>query len=275
MTSDKNLWSTFDLQRYYTLLKKQIDAAVLPELTLTDDEQREVERYRLGLVERIDVPRPQPVVNNDTFIEDVVPTVTTEGRDRPSVATSGAGPALCPYCGGRRSSHESGGTAPLIGSSKAPGSSGCSGGLRSCRGDRPPVVLRLRRARWQHLRHRQATHSTASPAPCGVAMTPPLLRVHLTRGRQSLSRARVMKAFSVGLYLAIRSRHASVRATEDTDRLLSSTDTCLSVKLAKSCDCPAAGRSARPTAAEMPAARNVLRSGDDTVMPDLPSAVPR
>jgi hypothetical protein len=56
MTSDKNLWSTSDLQRYYTLLKKQIDAAVLPELTLTDDEQREVERYRLGLVERIDVP---------------------------------------------------------------------------------------------------------------------------------------------------------------------------------------------------------------------------
>ena len=42
------------------------------------------------------------------------------------------------------------------GSSEAAGPRGRSGGLRSCRGDRPAVVLRLRRVRRQHFRHRRA-----------------------------------------------------------------------------------------------------------------------
>jgi hypothetical protein len=52
--ADYNRWSTADLQRYHALLTKQVDSAVLPELALTDDELRELERYRLGLVEHID-----------------------------------------------------------------------------------------------------------------------------------------------------------------------------------------------------------------------------
>lgn len=52
--ADYNRWSTADLQRYHALLTKQVDSAVLPELALTDAELRELERYRLGLVEHID-----------------------------------------------------------------------------------------------------------------------------------------------------------------------------------------------------------------------------
>ena len=51
---DYNRWSDADLHRYRQLLTRAIDAEVLPELALTDDELRELERYRLGLVERID-----------------------------------------------------------------------------------------------------------------------------------------------------------------------------------------------------------------------------
>lgn len=47
---------------------------------------------------------------------------------------------------------------------------------RSCRGDRPAVVLRLRRARWQHLRHRRAAvrHllDLAACEPDGRLVTP-------------------------------------------------------------------------------------------------------
>ena len=56
---DYNRWSDADLHRYRQLLTRAVDAQVLPECALTDDELRELERYRLGLVEHIDaVPVP-------------------------------------------------------------------------------------------------------------------------------------------------------------------------------------------------------------------------
>ena len=44
---DKEKWSIEDLLRYSALLKKQLDAQVLPEGALSDDEVRQLEKYRL------------------------------------------------------------------------------------------------------------------------------------------------------------------------------------------------------------------------------------
>ncbi len=59
---DFNTWSDNALRRYSALLKREVDAITFPELALTDAERRELERYRLGLVERID---DVPVSVND------------------------------------------------------------------------------------------------------------------------------------------------------------------------------------------------------------------
>ena len=86
---DYNRWSDADLHRYRQLLTRAIDAEVLPELALTDDELRELERYRLGLVERIDAV-PVPVHNKQgAFVEQESRTsnITTLGP-RPATGAS-------------------------------------------------------------------------------------------------------------------------------------------------------------------------------------------
>ena len=57
---DKEKWSIEDLLRYSALLKKQLDAQVLPEGALSDDEVRQLEKYRLGIgiTPYVDTPRP-------------------------------------------------------------------------------------------------------------------------------------------------------------------------------------------------------------------------
>ena len=61
-TMDYDKWTTADLRRYYTLLAHVLDAEVFPECALSDTEARELERFRLGIAERIeDHPTPRRV----------------------------------------------------------------------------------------------------------------------------------------------------------------------------------------------------------------------
>ena len=68
---DYDKWTTADLRRYYTLLAHVLDAEVFAECALSDTEARELERFRLGIAERIqDHPTPRRVHDE--------PSVTTE-----------------------------------------------------------------------------------------------------------------------------------------------------------------------------------------------------
>jgi len=55
---DLHRWSDRDLHRYHQLVSKALDAESFPELALTPDELRELEKFRLGIAERIDPPPP-------------------------------------------------------------------------------------------------------------------------------------------------------------------------------------------------------------------------
>ena len=65
---DYDKWATADLRRYYTLLAHVLDAEVFRECALSDTEARELERFRLGIAERIeDHPTPRRV-HDEPFV---------------------------------------------------------------------------------------------------------------------------------------------------------------------------------------------------------------
>ena len=123
MPSNKESWTTAALERYAALLRKEIDAHALPECELSDDEQRERERFRLGIAPRIDTQAPRRIEDQSegahTLIaepsssSDAVPaesevgvpplrSVESEVRHRHSEAASHVEfyePESCPYCG--------------------------------------------------------------------------------------------------------------------------------------------------------------------------------
>jgi hypothetical protein len=106
MDLDLDSWSERDLRRYYALVAKARDAQVFPEVTLSADECRELEIFRLGIAEREDAT-PAPLVDASPIEYDKsVPAVVAPPAPAPAPAPAPVDAdddvplEPCPYCGG-------------------------------------------------------------------------------------------------------------------------------------------------------------------------------